>query len=119
MTNAEYAQGLRQIAAWYEGHPDAPRPALKLEVFALAGSPENIASVIRALGGVKKEYNESFIWLTRDFGGVELKFYVARSAVCTKRVVSVQHIPEQVVPARDVEVIEWDCKPILSGDGDV
>jgi hypothetical protein len=120
VTTQDYAKGLRAIAAWYEGHPETPLPNTAvghhLEVFTQV---EDLPALIRSLGGIKKEWHDGFVWLTREFeGGLKLKFYVPRDTVCTKRVVRTEYVPERVIPACNREIIEWDCKPILSGDGD-
>jgi hypothetical protein len=42
----------------------------------------------------------------------ELTYYVQRDAVCTKRVVGYEEVPEKVVPATKKEIVEWDCEPL-------
>jgi hypothetical protein len=42
----------------------------------------------------------------------EITYYVKREAVCTKKVIGTKEVPEQVIPARTEEIVEWDCEPI-------
>ena len=42
----------------------------------------------------------------------DLNYFCKREAVCTKRVVGTKEVPEQVIPARTEEVVEWDCTPV-------
>ena len=118
MTTAEYADGLRRIAAWYEEHPDAPIPhSHDIEVYH--PDPDTLPTLIRALGGVSKEWNDTFVWLTRNFGAIKLKFFLYRDKVCTARVVGTKVIPAHTSPERTIDVVEWDCKPILGESQDM
>mgnify|MGYP001566893206 CR=1 FL=1 len=117
MTHSEYADGLRRIADWYEEHPDVPLPEAQLTVYAVRDTRETVAQIARALGTARKEFAEhaDLMFLVRDFGGVTLRFCFTRQTVCTRRVIGARFIPARPgEPEREVEVIEWDCEPILS-----
>lgn len=43
---------------------------------------------------------------------VELTYYAKREAVCKKKVVGTEQVPEKVIPAHTKEIVEWDCEPV-------
>jgi len=67
---------------------------------------------------VKKNYDDRDFELTVEITSDDesksytIMYYVKREAVCTRRVVGTKEIPEQIVPARTEEVVEWDCEPV-------
>lgn len=88
MTNIEYADSLRQVAAFYEEHPDMPQPYDTLMVI-LSGREDFIkaarelskgALVEKKLdkpGGILPEYH-----VLRVFGGVTIDVRIPRKTVC-------------------------------------
>ena len=115
MTVQEYVHGLRAVADWYETHPDIPFSHDQvIGVYGVKDTKEEAVRIIEALKPCRKEWAESFLKITRDFGGVTLKFVFMRGAVCTRRVVvGHKEIPAEFSPARVVEIVTWDCEPIL------
>lgn len=114
--HAEFVAGLRAVADFYEAHPDCPmpyEPDVTVTHFE-EESPEEAARVGRMLGRFEKDYGPDLFTLSRRFNGVRLRFLFYREKVCTKRVVGVEEVPEQVVPAHTREIVEWDCAPILA-----
>ncbi len=119
MTTFEFAKSLRLIAKWYEKHPDAPvDSAPYLNVSSGCVDVGTAARVVRMLGCCDKDYGESLVTLTRNFGGVDLRFLFWRSAVCERKVVGTMTVPQRVVPAYTREIVEWDCHPLLEPSGD-
>lgn len=116
MTGKEYALALRQIADWYEAHPDAPFSP-NIYVGGVHESREQAADLARALGSCRKEHHETTFHLVRDFGGVELTFSFWRATVCDRVVVGTKEIPERIVPAHTEELVEWQCIPLFAEDG--
>ncbi len=60
-----------------------------------------------------KEHSNSYVAVTRKFGmdcNVSLQVCVSREAVCKKVVTGTKEIPEQLIPARTEEIVEWICK---------
>ena len=103
---AEFVGGLRALADWYEAHPEQPRPLTQLHVFALTKG--DLLDAARALGTARKGAYGEWYWVSRNFGGgVVLEYNVARSQVCTRRVVGTTVVPAQ--PEHTVEIEEWDC----------
>ena len=114
MTALEYAAALRRIADFYEQHQDFPLPILPDVEVCPDDTREEVVRIARVLGGyVTKEANGPLLVLVKDFGGVSLRVLFARSAVCERRIVGVRHVERRVVPAHDVEEIEWDCGSIF------
>lgn len=114
MTNTEYANGLRQIANWYEAHPEVPQPHQNFQVFT-ARTRAELECVVRAMESCKKvqDPNLNLFRLCRDFGGIRVEFITSLSEVCTKRVIRTETVPEHVIPACTREIIEWDCHSSL------
>jgi len=44
---------------------------------------------------------------------IELTYQVNREAVCTRKVVGYEDVPERVTPAYRKEIVEWDCDTSL------
>ena len=113
MTSQEFARSLRLVADWYDMHSDMPTLS-ELRIYHVEETREEAARIARALMPVDKQAESEMFTLSRTFGAVPLQFVFYRSTVCTPRVVgtrTIAAIPEQ--PARDVDVIEWDCKALL------
>ena len=115
MTAHEYADGLRQIADWYEEHPEIPVPHLDSVDIYTVRDRDDLRRVARALGHCEKgsASAESLFVLKRQFGALWLQFYWHREQVCTRRVVGVTEVAEQFIPAHTREIVEWDCESIL------
>jgi len=41
-----------------------------------------------------------------------VRYYGDRESVCTKRVVGIKTVPEKITPAREEEIVEWECEPV-------
>ena len=120
MTNQEYANGLRMLADWYEGHPEAPQPYESHLLTFNTGSREGVQRVLQAFGGSwDKEAASGLMYFRSTFGPFKLKMYIGQEAVCTRRLVGVKTLPARPAePEREVPVYEWDCRSILeSGQG--
>lgn len=73
-----------------------------------------------ALGEVKIERDDSWVKVRRPFGSVVLEAWSPRSSVCERKVVgtTTELVPDPDAPMveREVEIVEWDCSPVLTGD---
>ena len=101
MTNAEFVDSLRQIADFYEAHPEVP-PPFSAPYLCFYPTKEQLPMIIRAFGSCKKEVSEERFRLNREFGSLTITASWDRNAVCTQRTV------EKVVS----EVV-WDCPESL------
>ena len=109
----KFALGLRQLANFYEAHPEIPLPYQDLHSYSL-DTKDDAAMLAKALGTFEKKYSDDLLIVSKKFQSVNLKFYLTRDSVCTARVVGKKiepevYIPSQHIPAREVDVIEWDC----------
>lgn len=130
---------LHHAADLLAAHPDIPQPYITSRSAGTVdlswylhndpGCPERetAAAIIRTIGGKwdRGEANHSgplAIWSqARD--GLRLYISVSRDEVCERRVVGAEKVTLPAVPAQPErveyrEIVEWDCKPILS-DGPV
>ena len=119
MTNQEYANGLRMLADWYEGHPEAPQPHEPHILTFNEVYLENVRKVLRAFGGSwDKEASGGLMYFHSTFGPFKLKMYTGQETVCTCRLVGTKIIPAQPAePEREVPVYEWDCGSVLGEEG--
>lgn len=65
---------------------------------------------------VKKDYSSyAFkveVLIPFEDDKITISYTANREAVCTKKVVGVKHHEEQVTPAYDEEIVEWECEKI-------
>jgi hypothetical protein len=122
-------RGLRELADWLEAHPEAQQTAsYGITLNHPCKDAEELVRLARSLGGRwdKNESSDCYFTLTRRFGPtVQYDLYVAREAVCTKRLVGTKTRtiegpdPEDVAALPKVlqtvveEEFEWDCPPSL------
>lgn len=110
---SKFTDGLRDVAQWYDDHPEIEQPEFYAVDHYGLNTKEEAAATMLALKPCHKEYQDSLFLLTREFGSVKLRFLFYRDQVCTKRVVGFREIPEQTLPARKEEIVEWECMPVL------
>lgn len=110
---------LRALAAWREAHPEVPvwrSSTGSWLVDSEAKAALTPAEIVRAvadgapIGSITKSAGrgvaEDIMFIDRDFGhGVSVRYLADREQVCTRRVVGTE----------TVEIVEWDCEPILAG----
>ena len=120
MTNKEFADSLRMIADFFEGH-DFPVPETH-HTFSYydLDTKEEMARLARALGSCEKELDEKFLRLRHKFGKITFEAIANRFQICERVVVGKKIVPEVVIPERripasEVEIIEWHCPDSLLG----
>lgn len=86
MTNLEYAQALRDLAAFYETHPDMPQPYGPVCFFY---DREKFLSAVKELshGGIVRKKlsgadSDSEYVAERNFSGLSLRLKISRALVC-------------------------------------
>ena len=128
---ASYVSGLRKWADILEAHPQVPLPFYGTDSkspvlinFGGEGTRDELAAARQAIGGQwEKTVDEAWLNLNGQLDGFYIQLYASRDAVCTRRVVGTEEreVEEEVRPAetrkvrKQVDVIEWDCHPILGG----
>lgn len=128
---ADYIEGLRQLAAVLEANPEIQMPisggisASSALVIRAGDTREDLAAAARAFpcAWAKSTSGDGDQWLDLNgqLAGLHVQLYADREAVCTRRVVGVEdrEVEEVVTPAvtrkvtKPVEIVEWDCGPIL------
>jgi uncharacterized protein YbjT (DUF2867 family) len=128
---AAYIAGLRQLADALEAHPGIPLPVTEMTIhFMRVDDPRTaLAEAARAFPCAWRkrawtgESGQSYFDLNGRLAGLSLKLSAYRDAVCTRVVTGTEdrEVEEVVTPAltrkvtKPVEVVEWECSPILAG----
>jgi len=110
----------RVLLDWLEAHPevDLPYNVQYGMLIASVNTKDELATLARAFGECEKEFADDSFYLRKRFGSTQLYAFTARQQVCERVVVGTEEIPEQVVPARVREIVEWRCaEPLLNGGG--
>ena len=123
-TREQWFSGLEELVKLLRDKPELPLPtALCMYEYQFSYNNTDVkakmATIAKAFTPCEKEYSKDNFLLTRSFGPHTLKYYSARSAVCTAKVVGKKivearpssYCPE--VPAHEEDVIEWECSPLL------
>lgn len=108
----------RAMLDWLEAHPDVPLPQeIDFGGFAIYSmdTKQDALLLAREFGAARKEYDGSFLHLSKKFGTQALRAVFNRESVCERVVVGTEVVPERVEPERIREIIEWRCEPILEG----
>jgi hypothetical protein len=127
VTHAQFVQGLKELAEFYEAHPEVKLPYSPVFSIFSWNKEEAIRDAVlcaHAFGYAEKSYSTDYFRMTKKFpGGISLEFCTDRQAVCTPVVVGTKVEPahtipaqkEKFVPERVVEQVEWRCQPLLAG----
>jgi hypothetical protein len=120
----QFADGLRELADWYEAHPTIELPTTQRFDIFLDNKAE-FAAIARAMGTLEKvvtgDDSYSFVILKKSFGPVSLDANASRDEVCVSRQVGTRTVTRQVATDyKTIEVeepiIEWDCPSLLADD---
>jgi hypothetical protein len=127
---AAYINGLRQLAGVLERHPEIPLPYDghndEITFHFLSGDDPRaaMAAAARALPCTwRKDARDDYFDMFGEIAGLKVHLVAFRDAVCTRRVTGTEkrEVEVTVTPAvtekvvQDVEVVEWDCAPVLGG----
>jgi hypothetical protein len=142
MTHAEFVQGLRNAADFFEARPELGLPyegfcypEIRFGYYGAFGgrkdtpefqSPDGALYFAKHVGGRldKKVADDSFELIAKR-EGFSVKGYFQRDAVCTRVQVGVKQEPEHVLPARpaeeeriipaqEVPIYEWRCPTLTA-----
>lgn len=107
---------IRRVADFLEAHPEL-EGSMYMPVFDVwldgDDAKDQLRQWAKAFGSARKIVSDYSFGLGKKFGDVEVKVYSHREAVCEKKVVGTRVIAAS--PEREVEVVEWECEPILKG----
>lgn len=122
---SQFIAGLRAVADFYERNPGAYYDGARvtLSMYACGASARQImAAAARAFGRCRKICDEVNFTLAKSFGSrVTVEVFCPRARVCRRIVVGARSEPARTlpaveelhIPAREVEIVEWRCDPIL------
>jgi hypothetical protein len=102
MTNLEYAAGLRQVAEFYETHPEMPLPPATICVYSWQ-KPDFLVSVKEmAKGGtihkkVDADAECGYYRTIRHFGAVQLEASIPRRTICRLVTPAVYDCPDSLL----------------------
>jgi hypothetical protein len=120
-----FIRGLRYLLTTLEEHPDLPAPYLGAAVQRCESRGEMRELVKAYAGKWDKEDDPTDFQIRQKFGdSLSIILYASHEKVCKrvvtgKKVVPAQVIPaqpEQVLPEREVDIVQWVCPGILNGD---
>jgi hypothetical protein len=130
-----FSKGLRELATFLTRNPDVPLPELFMYEYVRDANEwttdkrtakEKLKAIARAVvrkdGRLDKNGDESNLTIKTEFaGGIRLKWNVTKEQTCTARVVGqreevVYEYEKKAVGTKVVDVVEWDCGPILGGE---
>jgi hypothetical protein len=126
----QFIEGLRAVAGFYEQNPGAFYDGLHitLNMYVWGGAArQTLRETARAFGQCHKVYDESNVTVCRPFSEqVTVAVFAPRTKVCRRVVTGVRMLPARIVPATEevripaarVEVVEWQCDPLLPNDAD-
>lgn len=103
--NQSQIEGLRELAQWFEEHPELHKISLNISEFNYVSKRELSIPIVRtlakALGAFEKKYDDNYVILRKEFnGGFGMTFYFQRDAIC-----------EKVKEFKEVDT--WKCEPLL------
>lgn len=112
-----YIDGLRDLADWYAENSNIALPDTNINVYG-ENTKAEASKVLRALSPCDKDYTGEMFFLKRAFKGITLQFVFYRNQVCEpvvvgKKTILARTIPEQVIPQREEDVVEWHCHSLL------
>ena len=121
----QFIEGLRAVATFYEENPgawyDGMHLTLNMYVWGRAARKALIETA-RLFGHCNKIYDENNITVSRQFSEqVTVAVFAARARVCRRVILGSRILPERIVPATSevripasrVEIVEWQCDPLL------
>ena len=124
----EFIEGLRAVAQFYEEYPgawcDGMHLTLNMYVWGRAAR-KTLTETARAFGRCNKIYDDHNITVSRQFSEqVTVAVFAAKARVCRRVILGARILPARVVPAVEevhipasrVEIVEWQCDPLLRHD---
>jgi hypothetical protein len=123
-----FIEGLRAIADFYEQNVDAYYDGMHitLNMYVWGGAARRtLREMARAFGQSNKVYDDRNVTVSRQFSEqITLAVFAPRAKVCRRVVTGARMLPARIVPATKeiripparIEIIEWQCDPLLPDD---
>ena len=110
----EWIASARTMLDWLEQHPTYINLYSTLRVDTFVYSKEELAEAARIMRHADKSVIGDYFTVRKTFGEHTVDVNAPRTEVCRKVVTGTREIPEQVVPARTEDIVEWVCdEPLL------
>src|SRR6267142_3161814 len=105
-------------------HPEFETTLPTTRLNFVATGEGQLESLAKSFGECKKVVDDNYFILRKQFGTVEVDLFTYREQICERVKVGEKEVPEQIVPAREEEIVpahtepiyEWKCPDsLLSG----
>jgi hypothetical protein len=123
-----FIQGLRAVADFYEQNVDAYYDGMQITLNMYvwgASARRTLREMARAFGQCNKVYDDRNVTVSRKFSEqITVAVFAPRAKVCRRVVTGASMLPARIVPATKeiriaparIEIVEWQCDPLLPGD---
>jgi hypothetical protein len=123
-----FIEGLRAVADFYEQNVDAYYDGMPitLNMYVWGGAARHtLREMARAFGQCNKVYDDRNITVSRKFSEqITVAVFAPRAKVCRRVVTGARMLPARIVPATKeiripparIEILEWQCDPLLPDD---
>jgi hypothetical protein len=123
-----FIAGLRAVAEFYEQNPDAYYDGMPitLNMYAWGGAArQTLRRMALALAPCNKVYDDHNVTVSRQFGEqITVAVFAPRARICRRVVTGTRILPARIVPATNeiripparMEIVEWQCDPLLPAD---
>jgi hypothetical protein len=124
----QFIAGLRAVAQFYEGNPDAWYDGIHLTLNMYIWGREAreiLARNVKAFGSCTKIYDDTNITISRKFSEqVTLSVFAPRATICRRvilgtRILAARTLPasgEVHLPATTEQIVVWRCDPLLQDE---
>lgn len=110
--NIQTAQALREMADWLETNAEDWGDTVYLSIHSYTWDKEIFKKKVKMLGRkIEKNFSDQGVTATKYFGipNVNVSVQISRDQICEKVVTGTREVPEEIIPARTEEIIEWKC----------
>ena len=122
-----FIEGLRAVAEFYEQNADAYYDGMHitLNMYAWGAARHTLREMARAFGQCNKHYDDHNVTVSRQFNEqITVAVFAPRARVCRRVVTGERLLPARIVPATNeiripparIEIVEWQCDPLLPDD---
>jgi hypothetical protein len=123
-----FIEGLRAVASFYEQNADAFYDGMHVtfNMYVWGGAArQTLRDTARAFGQCDKVYDDHNVTVSKLFSEqITVAVFAPRAKVCRRLVTGVRMLPARIVPATEevripaarVEIVEWQCDPLLPDD---
>jgi len=121
----QFIAGLHAVATFYETHPEAYYDGMHLSLNMYvwgSAARKTLITMAKAFGLCTKTYDDKNVTVARRFSEqVTLAVFAPRAKVCRRIVLGERVLParivpamaEQTIPSTRMEIVEWQCDPLL------